>query len=91
MKEAWLDDAERVGQKMTHPLWRPGYTGLTVVTSQRLRYASGVLEARIQFLSSREYYLRLIATASAQAGFLASVVALESLRATHSGKNAACC
>ena len=25
MKEAWLGDADRVGQKMTHPLWRPGY------------------------------------------------------------------
>ena len=24
-KEAWLGDAERVGQKMTPPLWRPGY------------------------------------------------------------------
>ena len=24
-KEAWLGDADRVGQKMTHPLWRPGY------------------------------------------------------------------
>ena len=24
-KEAWLGDTDRVGQKMTHPLWRPGY------------------------------------------------------------------
>ena len=24
-KEAWLGDADCVGQKMTHPLWRPGY------------------------------------------------------------------
>ena len=44
------------------------------------------------FLSSGEYCLRPIATACAQAGCLASVVALESLRATHSiGKDAACC
>ena len=30
MKEAWLGDADRVGQKMTHTLWRPGY-GLDTV------------------------------------------------------------
>ena len=45
----------------------------------------------MSFLSSREYCVRLIATVCAQAGCLASVVALESLRATHSGKDAACC
>ena len=62
---------------------------VTVVTSQRFPCASGGLEA---FLSSREYCLRLIATACAQAGCLASVVALESLRSTHSiGKGVACC
>ena len=45
-----------------------------------------------EFLSSREYCLRLIAMACAQAGCLPSVVALERLRATHSiGKDAACC
>ena len=65
---------------------------MSVVTSQRFPCSSGVLEARVPFLSSREYCLRLIATACAQAGCLASVVALESLRATHSiGKDAACC
>ena len=65
---------------------------LSVVTSQRFPCASGVLEARMPFLSSREYCLRPIAAACAQAGCLASVVALESLRATHSvGKDAACC
>ena len=52
----------------------------------------GVFETRMPFLSSREHCLRLIATACAQAGCLASVVALESLRATHSiGKDAPCC
>ena len=24
-KEAWLGDEDRVGQKMTYPLWGPGY------------------------------------------------------------------
>ena len=44
------------------------------------------------FLSSREYCLRLIAMAYAQAGCPANVVALESLRATHFiRKDAACC
>ena len=63
---------------------------MSVVISQRFPCASVVLEARMPFLSGREYCLRLIVTACAQAGCLASVVALESLRATHSiGKDAA--
>ena len=63
---------------------------MSVVTSQRFPCASGGLEARMSFLSSQEYCLRLIATAWVQAGCLASVVGLESLRATHSiGKDTA--
>ena len=41
--------------------------GSAVVTSQLFPCASGVLETRMPFLSSREYCLRLIATACAQA------------------------
>ena len=62
---------------------------MSVVTSQRFPCASRILEARMPFLSSREYCLLLIATVCAQAGCLASVVAPESLRTTHSiGKDA---
>ena len=65
---------------------------MSVVTSQQFLCASEVLEVRMPFLSSREYCLHLTATVCTQAGCLASVVALESLRATHSiGKDAACC
>ena len=63
-----------------------------VSSSQWFPCASGVLEARMPFVSSREYCLRLIATACVQADCLSIVVALESLRTTHStGKDAACC
>ena len=48
---------------------------MSVVTSLRFPWASGVLKARMPFLNSRQYCLRLIATACAQAGCLASVVA----------------
>ena len=70
-KEAWLGDADRVGQKMTHPLWWPGYGPAVeanytsvrekgsrlLVTAYARKYAHGQLLRKRKRTAYTEYFV----------------------------------